>query len=164
MVFSLDETDRFDWSLLESSAVNLFWQMEDFARAISNLVDLKYQIHRLRFENTLQFQHDVSIMLKWQEQFGYFPWSGNLNALDEAFYSEPLNSTDECAICIENYDALVNSDSQYAYYFLDIIERHSRNYLLMSKRLIGLIQTNDITYQCRGIGKRDATWYRGKSL
>jgi hypothetical protein len=164
MVFSRDETDRFDWKLLQSGGVNLFLKMEDFERAIGNLFDLNYRIHRLCFENTAQIERDVSVMLKWEELFGYFPWDGSANALDDAFYDEPLNSCDDCAICIENFDAWVTLDEQSSFYFLDILERHSRNYLLYGKRLIGLIQTNDPTYRCRGIGSTDATWYVGNSL
>lgn len=164
MVFSSEKTDRYDWRLLHWGAVNLYWRMEIFESDIAELVELNYRIIRLRFDNASQFQNDLSAALKWREQFGYFPWTGNLNALNDGFKCEPLESADDNAICIENYNALVRDDEQLSVELLNMIEYHSRNYLLLGKRLIGLVQTNDPAFYCRNIGGRRANWNQAEWL
>lgn len=164
MVFSLDEMDRSDWPLFRSGAVNLYRRAEVFEDAILDLITLRYRILRLRFQTIPQFQNDLSLALNWQEQFGYFPWTGNLDALNDGFRSEPFDSAEDNAVCIENFDALVKSDPTLSFALLDMIACHSRAYLLFGKRLVGLIQTNDPKFSCPGIGKSSAMWNEAEQL
>ncbi len=158
MVFVDEFSGRADWPLLQNGAVNLYWRSELFEEAILSLKNLNYRILKLRFDNFDQFKLDLSSSLKWHEQFGYTPWVGNLNALDDGLRGEPFNSSTRSVICISNYDSLVKYDGDFAYKILDIIERTSRDYLLFGKVLIGLIQTNDPTYCCEGIGATNTHW------
>jgi hypothetical protein len=163
-MFNLENRDRADWSLLQNGPVNLFWRMAGFEAAITSLAQLNYHIIRLRFTDPTQFQLDVSTALKWREQFSYEPWTGDLNALEDGFSGEPFNTANDSAVCIGNFDVLHASDRQLSFHLLDIIERQSRNYLLFSKRLIGLIQTNDVNYRCAGIGSTGAHWNQAEWL
>lgn len=164
MVFSPQETDRYDWPLLQNGAVTLYWKIEVFESAIAHLAELDYRVLRLRFDDSLQFQHDLSVALKWREQFGYSPWNGSLDALEDGFRYEPFESTDDSAFCVKNFDALARSNQQLSFALLDMIERHSRDYLLFGKRLIGLIQTNDPEFHCEGIGATSANWNEAERL
>lgn len=158
MVFSEEDTRRYDFQLLQNGAVNLYWRMELFRAAIDELRALDYKILDLRFDNEQQFQQDLSDALKWEESFGYGPWSGNLDGLDDGLREEPFNSSDDSVLAISNYDALAESDERLSRELLDMIECHSRDYLLFGKRLIGLIQTNDPKFECVGIGGTRAWW------
>ncbi len=158
MVFLQGETERFDWPLLQNGAINLYRGMELYDSAIESLSELKYYIIRVRFETLDKFTNDVSDALKWKKQFGYSPWTGNLNGLNDGLSGEPFESANDSAICIENFDALVRADESLSNALLEMVERHSRNYLLFGKRLIGMIQTNDSDYQCSNIGGASANW------
>jgi hypothetical protein len=158
MVFQLEDTDRADWPLLQNGAVTLYWRMELFEMAVNSLAQLRYRVLRLRFNEPQQFMGDVSKALKWQQQFGRQLWMGNLDALNDAFRSEPFESADDSAFCIENFQAAVEYDPKWSTAMLDVIECTSRDYLLFGKRLLALIQTRDATYRCEGIGATSAHW------
>jgi len=158
MVFKVDDTDRLDWDLLQKGAVNLYFKSELFDDAIQSLKDLGYHIIRLRFDSPDHFKNDLSLALKWEEQFGYFPWNDSLDALNDGFRGEPFNSAANAAFCIENFQACVSYDNYMATTLLTIIERTSRDYLLFGKRLIGLIQTNDPNFHRDGLGGTTTHW------
>ncbi|WP_419901743.1 hypothetical protein [Kiloniella sp.] len=158
MIFKDEFSGRADWPLLQNGAVHLYWKPEVYEDAIQSLKTLNYRIMNIHYENIDQFKSDLSSSLKWQEQFGYSPWDGNLNALNDGIREEPFNSSDRNAICISNYQALASDDKYFAFKLLDLIARHSRDYLLFGKVLIGLIQTNDPNFRCEGIGGTQASW------
>ena len=106
----------------------------------------------------------MSDVLKWKEQFGYYPWTGNLDALNDGLRGQPFDSADNATIAIENFDALIKSEKHLSLVLLDLLERHSRNYLLFGKRLIGLIQTNNPKIHFESIGGTSAQWNRDESL
>ena len=158
MVFKIGGEDRADWPLLQNGAINVYLKPSLFEQAISDLHALEYRIIRLAFESQRQFEAELSLALKWQEQFGYSPWNGNLDALNDGFRDEPLSSSDNTALCIENFQAYVREDEQAATGLLDIVESTSRDYLLFGKRLIALIQTNDPRFVRTGLGQRSTNW------
>ncbi|MGI9383521.1 MAG: hypothetical protein ACR2PO_10230 [Methyloligellaceae bacterium] len=164
MVFKIDDEDRYDWDLLQNGAINLYFKHAVFEEAITSLEQLGYHIIRLRFDNEKQFEADMTRALKWQQQFGYSPWNGNLDALNDGFRDEPFNSADDTAFCIENFQACVAHDGYMATTLLDILARTSRNYLLFGKRLIGLIQTNDPEFDRDGLGGTTTHWNEAEWL
>jgi hypothetical protein len=123
-VFSENNLDRLDWPLLQNGPVNLFWRKSVFEAAILDLEALHYRILRVRFANLEDFYRDVSIALKWNEQFGHDLWKGNLDALNDGFRGQPFESGDDSAFCIEDFHMLVAQDRELAEEILDI--RHHR--------------------------------------
>jgi len=158
MVFQAEDTERADWQLLKDGAVTLFWNSEIYGQSITALKELNYNILEFDYDNLTKFCEDVSLALKWKEQFGYMPWTGNLNALNDGLYAEPLNSSKDTAFCIRNFHSSVQQDAEWSKNILDILESHSRNYLLYGCRLIILIQTDDAKYFCENIGGRRTQW------
>jgi len=158
MVFQYGNDETRDARMLALGAVHLFMQMDIYEEALAEFCDLGYLTIKLKFETVSKFESDLSAALKWEDQFGYSPWNGNLNALNDGFRGEPFESSDSTAICIENFDALVSSNSTLSFHLLDMIERHSRNYLLYGKKLIALIQTNEPKYSCDKIGAGSTHW------
>src|SRR5262245_13543016 len=114
MVFRPEDTSRSDWPLLQNGAITLYWRIELFEAAINSLNKLSYRVLRLRFNEPQKFMVDISEALKWRQQFGYEPWTGNLDALNDAFRYEPFDSADDSAFCIENFQAAVEHDSKWA--------------------------------------------------
>ncbi len=158
MVFKETELDRADWPLLQNGAVNLFWKNEIFDAALGQLKIIGYRVLKFDFTTLEQFKSDLSIAFEWQENFGYPNWTGNLDALNDGFRYGPFNLSDKIVIAIQNFDILVKQDADLSFHLLDMIERHSRDYLLFGKRLIGVIQTNDPKYECASIGATGAQW------
>lgn len=158
MVFKENELDRADWPLLQNGAVNLFWKVEVFDATLDQLKTIDYTILKFDFTTPEQFKSDLSIAFNWQEHFGYPKWNGNLDALSDGFRYGPFYLSDKIVIAIQNFDILVKQDVNLSFHLLDMIERHSRDYLLFGKRLIGVIQTNDPKYECASIGTTGAQW------
>ena len=139
-MFSPDNLNRADWRLLRYRAVNVFSRRDEYDAAVAALDELGYRM-LIFARGPEHFIDDMSAALKWREQFGYEPWSGNLDAFNDALRGEPFDSADDSAICIENFQALVADDEAFARGLLEIIEHQSRHYLLFGKRLIALVHT-----------------------
>ena len=164
MVFSEDETDRLDYQLMQNGSVLLFWRKAIFLDTIEALRSLDYDIRHVAFTSMEKFQDDISDALKWQQQFGYNKWSGNLDALTDGFRGEPFDAGNRAAFCIENFHQLKTEDPKLAWALLDILEHSSRDYLMFGKRLIGLIQTDDDRYSPEPLGGRKPQWNRAEWL
>lgn len=152
-MFTPETLNRADWPLLRNGAVNLFARREDYSAAVTALDGLGYRM-LIFARGPEHFIDEMSAALKWHEQFGYKPWTGNLDAFNDALRGEPFDSADDGAICIENFQALVGDDETFARGLLDIIEYQSRQYLLFGKRLIALIHTQNKGFRCEGLGGR----------
>ena len=157
-MFSPEKLNRADWPLLRNGAVNLFSRREDYAAAVAALDGLGYCM-LIFARGPEHFINEISTALKWREQFGYEPWSGNLDAFNDALRGQPFDTADDSAICIENFHTLATDDEAFTRGLFDIIEHQSRHYLLFGKRLIALIHTQDTSFRCEGLGGRTAiTW------
>jgi hypothetical protein len=136
MFTSDDDFKRADWPLLDG-AVNLFWQPAILAEALDDLRKLGYEIGEVSCRSGRSgFYEQFSHVLRWEEQFGYSPWSGNLNALNDGLRYYPFGSADRSALVLDGFHFLANEDSEFAHVVLDLIERAARNYLLTGRILI----------------------------
>jgi Barstar (barnase inhibitor) len=146
---------RADWPLLQNGAVNLFWRPAILAEAMDNLRKLGYEIGQVSCHSSrVSFNEQFSQVLRWKEQFGYYPWSGNLNALNDGLCDYPFGSAGRSTLVLDRFHLLANEDSKYSHAILDIIESAARNHLLTGKILICLVQTDDNHYECPHIGCR----------
>jgi len=153
-----EDRERADWPLLEFGAVTLFWRGALFDATKAQLGGLGYRLIEIDCRTAEQVVQEVSDGLSWAEQFGYEPWTGNLNALDDAFHTFPFGSDDDVAICVRGFHVLVHQDERLARGLLDAIERWSRHHLLSGRRLLAVIQTNDAEFYCEGLGAGRANW------
>ncbi len=148
-----------DWPLLQNGAVNLFKNLTYFVEAQTDLKAAGYEVGYVDCRSGIKsFCAQLSDVLNWSEQFGYDEWTGNLDALNDAFDTYPFGVSDKSALAFEAFDQIVNEDADFAFGILDIIERSSRNHLLFSRRFIALVQTSNPGYSCENIGGRSANW------
>jgi hypothetical protein len=160
-MFTDADMNRADWVFLQDGAVTLFWDFAVLGAAKEDLRQLGYEIAEVTCNSGKQsFQTQLSEALHWEEQFGYGPWQGNLNALDDGFRGYPFATVGRSALVLEGFHRLVATDSDFSHGVLDIIERQARNSLLLGKVLICLVQTDDNRYNCPPIGCRSANWNR----
>lgn len=158
MFLTLEDQQRADWELLRHGAVTLFWRRDRLGDAVRQLRELGYRIIPLNCRSWEAFRTGVSEALRWYEQFGYAPWDGNYNALQDALYTSPLKPGKDVALVLEGFHRLVAEERELAVGFLDLIERHSRHHLLEGSRLVALVQTDDANCRFDGLGARDAQW------
>lgn len=160
MAFSDDWNERADYALLQYGAVNLFWRKPIFEESIAELKQLNYRIVKIQYTTMSTFREELSLGLNWENRFGYHPWNGNLDALNDGFFPRAATNESSTAICIEDYNLLYKEDNKLGFTLLDIIETNSRRWLLFGHRLLALIQTNDEKFKCEGIGANIAHWNR----
>jgi len=157
-MFKEPNHNRADWRLLQNGAVNLFRQAAYLEEAKRELASLGYETIDLAFSDLDQFKSDLSIALKWEEQFGYAPWDGNLDALNDGLRWFSNEGPERVALCITRFHGLWRADKRIAHALLDMIESQSRDALLVGKHLIAMIQTNDANFHPEGLGGRSAQW------
>lgn len=160
-MISDSETDwhRADLELMQHSAVNLFWQPSVLQEAQQELAALSYGVATINcLEGWESFRAQMSSLLKWDEQFGYAQWTGNLDALNDGLRGYPFPPSNRAALALIGFHSLVRGDKRASHVVLDLLERHSRNFLLFAKRLIVLVQTDDNRFDAPQVGGRQPQW------
>jgi len=158
--FSENDTDRLDWKLLQDGAVTLYWRREIFDRDTTWLSDYGYRVHVIDCTDADGFRHEITRVLRFKENYGYEPWTGNLNALNDAFRDLDFNAVAGVAFAFARYDNLVEADPDTSQAILDIVESSSRDHLLMGHRLLALVQTDNPRLDFDPIGARTPMWNR----
>ncbi|MCI3132633.1 hypothetical protein [Phenylobacterium aquaticum] len=160
-----DDADRrADWPLLKDGAVTLFWRTSLFEQAKASLTSLSYALASIECISVEQFAADLGGALGWEQQFGYSPWSGNLNALAEGAATVAFPPSLCLALAFEGYHRLVAQDAEFAHGVLDVIEYQARNHLAAGRRLIVLVQTDEAHFVADNLGARRAMWNRAEWL
>ena len=154
---------NFQYSYLEKNlflngAVNLYRSDAIFEDDCRELKKQGYRVAKVICDTFETFTRDVSLALNWQEQFGYGPWGGNLDALNDGFCDTSLGNNGKFAIAFMRFHRIWKLDKEFAHSVLDILEYQSRNHLLEGARMIGLVQTRDPHFETKLLGGRGARW------
>ena len=163
-LFSNNDTDRLDWDLLQDGAVTLYWRRELFDRDVSWLRDHGYTAHLVNCAEIAEFHAQMTRIFRFKEKYGYEPWTGNLDALNDAFRDLDFGRHAGIAFCFSRIDLLTAANRHTAQGMLSLIELHSRDCLLLGDRLIALAQSDDATIRFDPIGARFAKWNREEWL
>ncbi len=160
-----DDLKRADWALLQNAAVNLFRDPAILEEARQALLKLDYEIADISCATGWSGIHEpFSSLLKWEEQFGYSPWNGNLNAFNDGLLDYPFGPSGRNALILHAFHKLVAENRGASHAILDMLETSARDHLLWGKTLIVLVQTDDDLYQCPAIGGRRVGWNRREWL
>ncbi len=158
MLFETEaDRNRADWPFLQDGPINLFWSDSHFAAAKDDLTALGYLLIEASCQTDEHLHVEISAGLRWSDQFGYAPWTGNLDALHDAFFGLP-SSLGDLAICLEHFHEMVARDPTHAVGLLDVLAGGSWQHLLRGRRLIVLVQTNDAKFQTERLGGTPANW------
>lgn len=151
--------DMPDYRHLRDGPVILFRRKPVLEAAIAALAPAGYRAIRLPCADGAEaFRLHMTAALKWQAQFGYAPWTGSLDALNDALRAEPRDSSRNTVICIEDFHRLHAADPDRAVAMLDIMASASRQYLLFGARLLIFVQTDDGDFHARSLGGTAAIW------
>lgn len=145
-------------ALLQNGAVHLFWRAEVLDNWCSELMALGYAIHAANCTDQARMRNAISEILRWQEQFGYAPWTGNLDAFNDGLRGFPFGPSGKAALILKRFDLFVRADQRSAELVLDIIEYQARDHLLGGNRLLALVQTDDPTFSPPALGARKPDW------
>jgi hypothetical protein len=158
--FTEEDVDKseLDWLLMKNGAVTLYLQSAILDGHLAWLGEHRYQIETINCHDITTFQHEMSLALKFKEQFGYGEWNGNLNALNDGFRHVESASEYGLVLCFIRYDSLAAADPDFALAILDIIESSSRDHLLFGRRLLALVQSDDPKSRFYPLGARAANW------
>src|SRR5215469_18695710 len=116
------DLQRADWPLLQNGAVNLFHRREHLRDAQTALQALGYEIASISCRDGADaFQHQVSSLLHWKEQFGYEPWTGNLDALNDGLRGYPFGPTGRSVLIVDGFHEITSAGPQRGYAILDMI-------------------------------------------
>jgi hypothetical protein len=155
--FSEDNWDQLDWRLMQNGAITLYFQMAILEADLAWLRTHGYHIETIDCQDLAAFRRQMSLALRFKEQFGYDAWTGNLDALNDAFSLEIAPETG-LVFCFLRYDLLKAASPELAEGVLDIIEWNSRDHLLLGRRLLALVQSDDPRIQFGPLGARSANW------
>ena len=145
-------------ALLQDGAVHLFWRAEVLDQWCSELTELGYATHTADCTNQARMRDAVSEILQWQEQFGYGPWTGNLDAFNDGMRGFPFGPSGKAALILKRFDLFVRADPRSAEVVLDILECQARDHLLAGNRLLVLVQTDDPAFSPPPLGARKPSW------
>jgi hypothetical protein len=159
MFTSDDDLNRADWPLLQNGAVTLFRDPVILAETRHALLQLDYGLAEISCAvGWPGIYEPFSSLLKWDEQFGYWPWTGNLDALNDGLRDYPFGPSALNALILSAFHILVAEDRDASHAILDMLEANARDHLLWGRTLIVLVQTDDSQYECTAIGGRSASW------
>lgn len=158
--FSMEDSDRLDWELMQDGALKLFYRSSILNPQLQWLTAHGYRVESIDCGDKETFLLQMTSAFQFKENFGYEPWTGNLNALNDAFRQLDFDGRTGLAFCFLEYDTLACVDSGFAQGVLDLVEYHSREYLLLGQRLMGLVQSNDPNLHFQPVGARSVLWNR----
>lgn len=147
-----------DWPYIRDGAITLFWRAEKYEEAMRVLEQAHYRLVRVDCDTVQGFCIALGTGLDWQGQFGYQPWSGNLNALAEGLADPPFSRKGRLAVCLTGFHRLARADQSFALGVLDVLAAGARDRLAEGRRLVVLVQTDDARFQTAALGGRSANW------
>jgi len=149
---------EFEWQLLQNGAVNLYKKVSIFEEDCKELIKLGYNVCEIDCSSISNFITDITHALNWEGQFGYSPWNGNLNALNDAMRATSLGNQGKFSLACRKFHKLVEADELLAMKFLHYLELNSRGHLLEGCLFVGLIQTENPYFDTEPLGGSSANW------
>lgn len=86
-----------------------------------------------------EFVHQISQVLDFEGNFGYSPWNGDMNALEDGI----SQLTRPFALCFRHFDRLHQAQPYTAQTLLEILECQAHYPYPGSGRLLALVQSDD---------------------
>jgi hypothetical protein len=156
--FTRDDNDGLDWRLMQNGAVSLYFRRSVLDKDIDWLREHGYRVEVIDCSSEDEFTAQMSKALRFKEQFGYEPWTGNLNALNDALRNCVDEDCTGLVLCLLRYDTLKSNRPDIGEAVLHYIEYNSRNQMLFGLRLMALVQSDDPKIQFGSLGGRQPGW------
>lgn len=142
---------------MRDGAVTLYHTIARLDEAVSHLRADGYRIEMIDCRTADAFDRRMNEVFRFNELFGVH-WSDGLDSLHDAFFHLGIDAASGLALCFLRYDVLNERDSHLARGILNLVEYNSRDYLLLSRRLLALVQSDDPRIDFGLLGGRRAQW------
>ncbi len=153
---AVDVWDRLDFQLLLDGAVTLYYSADIMHEDCEWLKQHKYKVGDLDASNwntEAAFHADVKRILEFPSYYGE-----NLNAFSDCLSDLEMDEDGGFAIAIMHFNSFFRVMPDRAQAVLDIIETNSRRHLLIGKRLIALVQTDNPRVVYEHVGCITPSW------
>ena len=162
--FCAADGDSIDFELLQHGATTLFRRPALFNAAVDQLTALGYLVHRIDARAREPFVTGLTEALRFHENFGYTPWGGNLDALNDAFREVLFGDHRGVAFAFHRFDALHRVEPRLAQGTLDILEGSARDHMLFAIGCWPWFTPMTLTSTSDRSAGRCATWNRREWL
>jgi RNAse (barnase) inhibitor barstar len=148
--------ERLDVQLMQSSAVSLYHKHAVLAQDIACLQQFGYRVYT--FDAALwQAPADFHAAAKRELAFPDY-YSSNLASWIDCLGDLDVPEAGGVVMQFRHFDAFARVDSQFAHTLLDSIESASRRFLLVGRRLLALVQSDDPRVRFERIGAVPVNW------
>ena len=157
-VFKNDARDmeRLDWRLLQNGAVTLYHRATVLTEDSAWFHRAGYKIHTLdavRWTTPQHFHEDAQRALGFPSYYGK-----NLAAWIDSLSELAVPDAGGVVLQFKHYDTFAKSQPQLAQTILDSIESTSRRFMLIGRRLLALVQSDDPRIRFERVGAVAVTW------
>jgi RNAse (barnase) inhibitor barstar len=155
-LFTNDDFERLDYSLLQNSFAVLYFRAQVLAEDIAGLKKLGYSVIEFdssSWKSESDFYEAIAAGLTFPDYFGR-----NLNALSDCLIDIEIPCDSGLAIVFSKFDSFQASFPDFAWEVLDIISVKARRHLLFGRRLICLLQSDDPKLSFKEVGAQPVIW------
>jgi RNAse (barnase) inhibitor barstar len=148
--------DRLDVRLLQSSAVTLYHKQSILAQDLSWLQQAGYRAYMLDavgWKSPADFHADVKRELALPDHY-----AGNLASWLDCLGDLDVPREGGVVMQVRHFDAFARHEPRFAHTLLDSIESASRRFLLLERRLLALVQSDDPRIRFDRIGAAPVNW------
>jgi hypothetical protein len=151
-----DEWQRLDWRLLLHGPVTLYCRAAVLVEHVAWFQSNSYRIDELdctRWQSAREFHEDVARVLGFPDYYGK-----NLNALSDCMSDIEVPEQGGRVIIWRRYDAFAARDPQAAQGILDTVALSTWRFLLVGRRLLSLVQSDDPRLMFDPVGSHPVSW------
>lgn len=148
--------DRLDVRLLQSSAVTLYHKQSILAQDLSWLQQAGYRAYTLdaaNWKTPADFHADARRELAFPDYY-----TANLASWLDCLGDLDIPRDGGVVMQLRHFDAFARVEPRFAHTLLDSIESASRRFLLMERRLLALVQSDDPRIRFERIGAAPVNW------
>lgn len=147
---------RLDYSIMQNSPIALYWNVEIWLKHTDWFGQNGYKIisfDAADWRTEESFHEDLKAGLEFPDYYGM-----NLDALDECLGDLEFHDFDGIVIAIKNYHMFEKLLQRTAQVLLDVLADSSWTHLLLGKRLVALIQTDQADASFAPVGAKSVMW------
>lgn len=148
--------DRLDLQLLQSSAVTLYHKQSVLAQDLAWLQQAGYRAYVLDaagWRAPADFHAEVRRELALPAHY-----AGNLASWIDCLGDFEVPRDGGVVVQFRHFDAFARAEPKFAHTLLDSIECASRRFLLMERRLLALVQSDDPRIRFERVGAAPVNW------
>jgi RNAse (barnase) inhibitor barstar len=150
------EWQRLDWRLLHNSPIALYYRAEILAEDLAWLRTQGYAVDEFdssKWDSAAGFHSDVELRLGFPDYYGQ-----NLDAFNDCMRDIEIPNSGGRAIVFHRFDTFAKREPSVAQAVLDIMAKSAWRSLLVGRRLLTLVQSDDPGIMLETVGAHPVIW------